>query len=74
MIDCTGMGFSNDIISGIDWALTHAASLGKRAVFTLAFSRGGIDFAVEAAMRDAYEQGHLLVVAGGNNNQQVLAQ
>ncbi|MEY4068921.1 MAG: hypothetical protein RLZZ332_1257, partial [Actinomycetota bacterium] len=66
VLSCAGRGSFFDVISGVNWVTSdHAAGVPAVANMSLG---GGFSTAVNTAVRDAVNDGVVMVVAAGNNN------
>ncbi|MFB9325303.1 S8 family peptidase [Paenibacillus aurantiacus] len=63
VLDATGSGFISDIIEGIEWCIRN-----RMQVINMSFGLlGGESPALQAAVRQAYQRGIVLVASAGNN-------
>ncbi|KAH7334860.1 peptidase 1 [Rhizoctonia solani] len=67
VITDTGRGFASDIIAGLSWAVAHANSTGRPAVFNLSLG-GGTSTALDDAVMGTVNAGIHTIVAAGNAN------
>ena len=65
VLNAGGSGSYDNVIKGINWAISNAS--GVSSVFSLSLG-GGKSSTVDAAVRRASDQGHIVVVAAGNDN------
>ena len=65
VLSATGSGSYDNVVQGINWAITDAA--GVSSVFSLSLG-GGRSSTVDAAIQLAVAAGHIVVVAAGNDN------
>ncbi|KAG7344402.1 peptidase S8/S53 domain containing protein [Nitzschia inconspicua] len=66
VLGCTGGGTSAGVISGINWVVEQAKSLGGKWVINMSLG-GGSSSAMNEAVEKARGAGILVVVAAGNN-------
>jgi len=64
--DCSGNGWTSDMIAGIDWAVADHKT-GEPAVMNISMS-GNLSSKVNAAVDRAIADGIVVVTAAGNNN------
>ncbi|MDQ0677016.1 subtilisin family serine protease [Arthrobacter pascens] len=65
VLDCTGSGYSSDVVAGLDWiAANHAA--GAPAVANMSLG-GAASSAVDSALQGVINDGVTVVVAAGNS-------
>ena len=65
VFDCNGNASNSTITAGINWVVEHRQ---LPAVMNLSLTAGGIDYAMEDAVRAAIENGITVVVSAGNDN------
>ena len=65
VLDCTGSGYTSDVVAGLDWIVAHHAT-GTPAVANLSVG-GPVSAAVDAALQAVINDGVTAVVAAGNS-------
>jgi subtilisin family serine protease len=64
VFDCSGVGYTSDVIAGVDWVAAHHAS---PAVANMSLGAGDPDSALTAAVRTLWHSGVFVAVAAGNH-------
>jgi len=64
VLDDMGRGTISSIVAGIEWSVDN-----NMHVLNMSFYSGGYNETLENTCANAYEAGHLLVAAGGNNDE-----
>lgn len=68
VLNQNGVGYSDDILAGIDWAVDHGMNIAS-----MSLGGGSYSPVEEAAYQAAYDAGLLIVCASGNNGSGVIA-
>jgi serine protease len=68
VLACGGSGTLSSLISGINWAISHAQSTGIPSVISMSLGTQGVVSALNAAVTSAVNAGIVTVVAAGNDN------
>jgi len=65
VFDCSGVGYTSDVIAGVDWVAAHHAS---PAVANMSLGAGDPDSALTTAVTNLWKSGVFVAVAAGNHN------
>src|SRR5437879_1654330 len=65
VFDCSGVGYTTDVIAGVDWVAAHHAS---PAVANMSLGAGDPDSALTTAVTNLWKSGVFVAVAAGNHN------